>query len=66
LYYYTIEENPYRRATYYQARPGDGSNKLLVKIDNALLSAYTAIKGKLGANDKMVSRILRFFSGKKK
>ena len=31
LYYYTVEENPYRRATYYQARPGDGSNKLLVK-----------------------------------
>jgi len=39
---------PLPRATYYQARPGDGSNKLLVKIDNALLSAYTAVKGKLG------------------
>jgi len=66
LYYYTIEENPVRRATYYQARPGDGSNKLLVKIDNALLSAYTALKGRLGANDKVVSKVLRFFSGKKK
>jgi hypothetical protein len=66
LYYYTVEKNPYRRATYYQARPGDGSNKLLVKIDNALISAYTAVKGKLGANDKVVSGILKMFSRKKK
>lgn len=66
LYYYTVEENPYRRATYYKARPGDGSNKLLVKLDNALVSAYTAVKSKLGANDKVVSGILRFFSGGKK
>jgi hypothetical protein len=66
LYYYTEEANPYRRATFYQARPGDGSNKLLVKLDNALLSAYTAVKGRLGSNDKIVSSILRFFSGGKK
>jgi hypothetical protein len=66
LYYYTVEKNPVRRATYYQARPGDGSNKLLVKLDNALVSAYTAVKGRLGANDKVISGILRFFSGKKK
>jgi len=67
LYYYTVEANPYRRATFYQARPGDGSNKLLVKLDNALVSAYTAVKGKLGANDKVVSGILRLFQrGKKK
>ena len=66
LYYYTVEANPYRRATYYQARPGDGSNKLLVKLDNALVSLYTNIKGKLGSNDKVISNILRFFSGKKK
>lgn len=67
LYYYTVEANPYRRATFYQARPGDGSNKLLVKLDNALVSAYTAVKGKLGANDKVVSGILKLFQrGKKK
>jgi len=66
LYYYTEEANPYRRATYYQARPGDGSNKFLVKVDNALVSMYTAIKGKLGANDKFISGILRIFSGGKK
>jgi hypothetical protein len=27
---------------------------------------YTAVKGKLGANDKIVSGLLRFFSGGKK
>jgi len=65
LYYYTVEDNPYRRATYYQARPGDGSNKLLVKIDNALLSAYTASRENSGP---MISgqRILKLFSRKKK
>jgi hypothetical protein len=66
LYYYTVEENPYRRATYYQARPGEGGKKFLVKLDNMLVATYTAIKGKLGANDKVISNILKFFSGKKK
>jgi hypothetical protein len=66
LYYYTVEANPYRRATYYKARPGDGSNKLLVKLDNALVSAYTAVKSRLGSNDKVVSGILRLFGGGKK
>ena len=63
LYYYTIEENPYRRATYYQARPGEGSKKILVRLDNALVSLYTNIKGRLGANDKVISGLLKFFSG---
>jgi hypothetical protein len=66
LYYYTVEKNPYRRATNYQARPGEGGKKLLVKMDNAMVALYTEIKGRLGANDKVISRILRFFSRKKK
>jgi Rps23 Pro-64 3,4-dihydroxylase Tpa1-like proline 4-hydroxylase len=66
LYYYTIEDKPFRRATTYQARPGEGGKKFLVKLDNALVALYTGIKGRLGANDKFVSNILRFFSGKKK
>jgi hypothetical protein len=66
LYYYTVEANPFRRATYYQARPGEGGKKFLVRLDNAMVSLYTAIKGKLGANDKVVSNMLKFFSGKKK
>jgi len=66
LYYYSIEDKPFRRATYYQARPGEGGKKFLVKLDNTLVALYTAIKGKLGANDKVISKILRVFSGKKK
>jgi hypothetical protein len=66
LYYYTVEDKPFRRATYYQARPGEGKKKFFVKLDNAMVALYTNIKGKLGANDKFVSFILRFFSGKKK
>ena len=66
LYYYTVEENPYRRATYYQARPGEGSKKILVRLDNALVSLYTNIKGRLGANDKVISGLLKFFSKKRK
>lgn len=66
LYYYTVEDKPFRRATHYQARPGEGSKKFMVKLDNAMLAVYTSIKGKLGANDRFISNILRFFSGKKK
>jgi Rps23 Pro-64 3,4-dihydroxylase Tpa1-like proline 4-hydroxylase len=66
LYYYTVEANPYRRATNYQARPEDGSKKILVKLDNTMVSLYTNIKGRLGANDKVISNILKFFSGRKK
>ena len=65
LYYYTVEANPFRRATHYQARPGEGGKKILVRLDNALVSLYTAIKGRLGANDKVVSNMLKFFSKKK-
>jgi hypothetical protein len=66
LYYYTVEENPYRRATFYQARPGEKDNKMMVKLDNTMVSVYTHIKGWLGANDKIVSSILKLFSGRKK
>jgi hypothetical protein len=66
LYYYTVEDKPFRRATHYQARPGEGSKKFMVKLDNAMVALYTHIKGKLGANDRFISNILRFFSGKKK
>jgi hypothetical protein len=38
----------------------------MVKLDNAMVAVYTEIKGKLGANDKIISNILRWFSGKKK
>jgi hypothetical protein len=66
LYYYTVEDKPFRRATYYQARPGEGGKKFLVKLDNAMVALYTSIKGRLGSNDKFISNLLRFFSGGKK
>jgi hypothetical protein len=66
LYYYTEENKPFRRATHYMARPEDGRKKFMVKLDNTLVALYTELKGRLGANDKVMSKILRFFSGKKK
>lgn len=66
LYYYTIEKNPLKRATHYVARPEDKSQEWRVKLDNRMLATYTWMKGLLGANDKVVSSVLRFFSGKKK
>ena len=66
LYYYTVEKNPFRRATYYQARPGEGNKKFMVKLDNAMVALYTEIKGRLGSNDKLMSNILKFFSRKGK
>jgi hypothetical protein len=66
LYYYTIEDNPLKRATHYVARPGEGDKKFMVKLDNMMLAVYTNIKGMFGANDKFVSNVLRFFSKKKK
>jgi Rps23 Pro-64 3,4-dihydroxylase Tpa1-like proline 4-hydroxylase len=66
LYYYSVEDKPFRRATHYKARPGEGGKKFLVKLDNAMVALYTEIKGRLGSNDKIISNILRFFSGKKK
>ena len=66
LYYYSVEDKPFRRATYYQARPGEGNKKLMVKIDNAMVAAYTEIKGRMGANDKIISKILKLFSRRKK
>ena len=65
LYYYTIEKKPFRRATFYKTRPGDKNKKIMVKIDNTMLAVYTKMKGWLGTNDKIVSRLLRFFSRKK-
>jgi len=65
LYYYSVEDKPFRRATHYMARPGEGKKKFMVKLDNAMVAAYTEIKGWLGSNDKIVSNILRFLSRKK-
>ena len=65
LYYYTIEENPLKRSTHYVARPDEKGKRFMVQLDNTMIAVYTRIKGMLGANDKLVSNILKFFSRKK-
>ena len=65
LYYYTIEENPLKRATHYVARPEEKGKRFMVMLDNMMLAVYTRIKGMLGANDKVVSGVLKIFARKK-
>lgn len=66
LYYYTIEENPFQRSTHYVARPKEKNKAWRIQLDNFMIAVYTKIKGALGANDSLVSNVLRMFSGKKK
>jgi Rps23 Pro-64 3,4-dihydroxylase Tpa1-like proline 4-hydroxylase len=66
LYYYTIEENPFKRSTHYVVRPEEKNKSFMVKLDNMMIAVYTSVKGTLGANDKVVSKILNFFSGRKR
>jgi hypothetical protein len=67
LYYYTLDGagdcSP--RATRYRARPGDGARAVLVWADNKLLSAYTALKRRLGLSDALASKVLGLFKRKK-
>lgn len=63
LYYFTEESAPLKiRSTSYQARPQDAGRKWLIQLDNAMIRAYTILKRSLGANDKIVSAILKLFS----
>ena len=69
LYYFTEEENmvqPKRRATNYQARPGDGIRAYFIYLDKQAVALYNSLKSKLGIDDTFVSKILNFFSRKKK
>ncbi|MEZ5032989.1 MAG: 2OG-Fe(II) oxygenase [Saprospiraceae bacterium] len=67
LYYFTEEEHaPSMRATNYRARPGDGLKGILIWADKKAVAIYTWLKGKLGINDDVVSRILGWFSPQKR
>jgi len=66
LYYYTIEENPLMRSTHYVARPVEKQKQWRIQLDNFMISVYTRIKGKLGANDSLMSSVLNWFSKKNK
>lgn len=65
LYYYTIEENPYQRSTHYVARPKEKNKAWRIQLDNFMIAVYTKLKGISGANDGLVSKVLKMFSGKK-
>ncbi|MBX2876880.1 MAG: 2OG-Fe(II) oxygenase [Saprospiraceae bacterium] len=67
LYYFTEEDNvPKKRATNYRARPGDGIKSLFIYLDKQLIAIYNILKGWLGINDDFVSKVLNFFSRRKK
>ncbi len=67
LYYFTEETGaaPRKRATNYRARPGDGIKGLFIWADKEAVRLYTALKGRLGINDDLVSKMLNWFSRKK-
>ena len=67
LYYYTEEDiAPSKRATNYRARPGDGIKSLWIYLDKQAIAIYNEIKGKLGLDDEFASKVLNFFSRKKR
>jgi hypothetical protein len=65
LYYFTEhEEVQIKRSTNYQARPGDGWRSALIYLDKQAVAIYTFMKGTLGIDDKIISKVLNIF-GKK-
>ncbi len=67
LYYFTEEKTvPRKRATNYQARPGDGFKSLFIWLDKQMISLYNTLKGWLGINDDFVSKVLNFLNRGKK
>lgn len=65
LYYYTIEDNPLKRSTHYVARPEEKDKQMMVKLDNFMIAIYTRLKGMMGSNDQIISKVLKIFSRKK-
>ncbi|MDX1942320.1 MAG: 2OG-Fe(II) oxygenase [Saprospiraceae bacterium] len=67
LYYFTEEKvMPKKRATNYQARPGDGIKAFFIWLDKQMISWYNTLKGWLGINDDFVSKVLNFLNRRKK
>ncbi|MBK7938512.1 MAG: 2OG-Fe(II) oxygenase [Lewinellaceae bacterium] len=67
LYYFTEEEiTPRKRATNYRARPEDGGKRIWIWLDKQIVSWYNTLKGWLGIDDKLVSKVLNFLNGGKK
>lgn len=64
LYYYTVENRePERHSTEYRARPQDGPMRAaLIYADKKALRIYDFLKRRLNLDDRLVSRLLRWWS----
>ncbi len=64
LYYYTIEgQEPARHSTEYRARPQDSKTRAaLIYADKMALRFYDYLKRRLDLDDRLVSRVLKWFS----
>lgn len=58
LYYFTQEEQTVRRATNYQARPGDGARKVVIWADKKAVDLFDRAKRRLGVTDETAQRWL--------
>jgi len=59
LYYFTVEDNPTRKSTNYQARPHETKvKKAAIWADRRALDMYDRLKRRLGVSDEKVSSLL--------
>jgi hypothetical protein len=68
VYYYTEEtaERQSPRSTHYVARPQDGARSaIMIRLDNAALALYSAVKRKFRLSDRLASKLLGLFKWKK-
>jgi hypothetical protein len=58
LYYFTRERSPVRRATNYQARPGDGLKRVAIWTDRLVLGLYDRTRRRMGWSDERANAVL--------
>jgi hypothetical protein len=61
LYYFTVEDQPVRKATAYRARPGDGARRMSIWADRQGLAAYDIAKRRFGLSDRAVHLAMNRF-----
>ena len=60
LYYFTADNDSFNvQSTRYIARPEDNAKRLMIRLDNLAVSAYSKLKRNFGFGDGVVSRLLR-------
>jgi hypothetical protein len=59
LYYFTVEDNPVRKSTNYQARPDEsGVKKAAIWADRHVIDVYDRVKRRFGISDERVQKVL--------